>query len=469
MTKRGSEHKISQVAPGSIAEEYGIEPGDSLLSVNGQEVEDVFDYRYLIREEFLDLVVRKGRHSEEFLAMDLPEDEPEDWELEIEKDPLEDLGLEFESGLMDDYRSCRNKCVFCFIDQMPPGMRETLYFHDDDARLSFLQGNYITLTNMSDHDIDRIIRYHLEPINISFHTLNPKLRCEMLHNRFAGDIFGKVKRLKDAGIEMNGQIVLCRGINDEEELEYSLRGFEAYLPQLKSVSVVPVGLTRYREHLPKLESFDKEEARRVICRIERWQKYYMERYGTHLVHASDEWYILAGLEMPEEVSYDGYLQLENGVGMIRLLTQQVRESLRDYERSKREHDMGGAPCPKMRHVTIATGELAAPTLRRLVSEITTVFPYAGAQVISIRNDFFGERITVSGLITGRDLVSQLKGKDLGDCLLIPVNMLRSQEEVFLDDMTVSEVCESLQTKIIIVESDGQSLVSAVTGLDSIRR
>ena len=198
MTKNGSVHKIRMVTPGSIAEEYGIEPGDSLLSINGQEVEDVFDYRFLIREEVLTVVIRKGTHSEEFLSLKLPEDEPEDGELEIEKDAMEDLGLEFESGLMDEYRSCRNRCIFCFVDQMPEGMRETLYFHDDDARLSFLQGNYITLTNMSDHDIDRIIRYHLEPINISFHTLNPQLRCEMLHNRFAGDIFGKVKRLKYA-------------------------------------------------------------------------------------------------------------------------------------------------------------------------------------------------------------------------------------------------------------------------------
>ncbi len=447
-------HKIQSVAPGSIAEEYGIEPGDSLLSINGLAVEDVFDYRYMIREEELTLVIRKGVHSDEFLEMDLPEDEPEDWELEIEKDASEDLGIEFESGLMDEYRSCRNNCVFCFIDQMPPGMRETLYFHDDDARLSFLQGNYITLTNMSDHDIDRIIRYHLEPINISFHTMNPKLRCQMLHNRFAGDVFPKIRRLKDAGIEMNGQIVLCRGINDGKELEYSLGAFEQYMPQLKSVSIVPVGLTKFRDGLPKLESFGREDAGLVIDQISRWQDYYMERYGTHLVHASDEWYILAGRELPDEDAYDGYLQLENGVGMVRLLIDEVREVLREY---------GSHMAHPARHVTLATGKLAAPTLQMLMEEITEVFPDVQADVVPITNNFFGDKITVSGLITGQDLTSQLSGRDLGDYLLLPVNMLRSNERVLLDDMTVEEIEETLQTKIIIVESDGRSLVRAVTG------
>lgn len=450
-------HKIRSVAPGSIAEEYGIEPGDSLVSINGQAIEDVFDYRYMIREEMITVVIRKGIHSEEFLAMDLPEDEPEDWELDIEKDASEDLGIDFESGLMDEYRSCRNHCVFCFIDQMPPGMRETLYFHDDDARLSFLQGNYITLTNMSDHDIDRIIRYHLEPINISFHTMNPQLRRQMLHNRFAGDVFPKIRRLKDAGIEMNGQIVLCRGINDGRELEYSLAEFEQYLPQLKSVSIVPVGLTKFRDHLPKLESFDREEAGRVIDQISRWQGYYMERYGTHLVHASDEWYILAGRELPEEEAYDGYLQLENGVGMVRLLIDEVRKELREYRMT------GSAGNARERHVTLATGTLIAPTMKMLMGEITEVFPEIHCEVVPILNHFFGEKITVSGLITGQDLTAQLKGLSLGENLLLPVNMLRSNERVLLDDMTVEEIESALQTKIIIVESDGRSLVRAVTG------
>ena len=438
-------HKIQSVAPGSIAEELGVEPGDVLISINDQEVEDVFDYRYLTQDEELTVVIRKGNSMEE--------DEPEEWELEIEKEPDEDLGIEFESGLMDEYRSCRNRCIFCFVNQMPKGMRDTLYFHDDDARLSFLQGNYITLTNMSDHDIDRIIRYHLEPINISFHTMNPALRCEMLHNRTAGDVFPRIRRLKEAGIELNGQIVLCRGINDGEELEYSLREFEQYLPELKSVSVVPVGLTRFRDRLPKLIPFDADSAGPVIDQIERWQQYYMNRYGTHLVHASDEWYIMAGRELPPEESYDGYLQLENGVGMVRLLTEEIREELRRSAGRK----------ARSRHITIATGRLVGPILDGLVREITEVFPQVRADVVPITNHFFGELITVSGLITGQDLTAQLAGRDLGEELLLPANMLRSGESVFLDDMTVEQVEETLQIKTVIVESDGRSFVEAVTG------
>ena len=438
-------HKIQSVAPGSIAEELGVERGDVLISINDQEVEDVFDYRYLTQDEELTVVIRKGDSMEE--------DEPEEWELEIEKEPDEDLGIEFESGLMDEYRSCRNRCIFCFVNQMPKGMRDTLYFHDDDARLSFLQGNYITLTNMSDHDIDRIIRYHLEPINISFHTMNPALRCEMLHNRTAGDVFPRIRRLKEAGIELNGQIVLCRGINDGEELEYSLREFEQYLPELKSVSVVPVGLTRFRDRLPKLIPFDADSAGPVIDQIERWQQYYMNRYGTHLVHASDEWYIMAGRELPPEESYDGYLQLENGVGMVRLLTEEIREELRRSAGRK----------ARSRHITIATGRLVGPILDGLVREITEVFPQVRADVVPITNHFFGELITVSGLITGQDLTAQLAGRDLGEELLLPANMLRSGENVFLDDMTVEQVEETLQIKTVIVESDGRSFVEAVTG------
>ena len=432
------EHKIRTVEEGSIAEELGVESGDVLLSVNGTPIEDVFDYRYLTQDEELVVVVRKA--------------DGEEWELDIEKDYGEDLGIEFESGLMDEYRSCRNRCIFCFINQMPKGMRETLYFHDDDARLSFLQGNYITLTNMSDHDIDRIIRYHLEPINISFQTMNPELRCRMLHNPHAGEVFDKIDRLKEAGIELNGQIVLCRGINDGDELEYSIRMFEKYMPELKSVSVVPVGLTKYRDKLEKLEPFDAQSAAQVIDQIERWQRYYMEKYGTHLIHASDEWYILAGRPIPGEDSYDGYLQLENGVGMVRLLVEEVRQCLRERQGDDRK-----------RRVTLATGRLMEPYLKKLCGEITQKYPNVDAQVISIRNDFFGELITVSGLLTGQDILKQLKGKELGDELLLPVNLLRSGERVLLDDMTVEELEVALQIKIVIVESDGQSLVDAVIG------
>ena len=467
-------HKIRSVQPGSIADQLGVEAGDYLLTVNDRIVEDVFDYRYLTQDEELTLVIRKGTKNEE----------AEEWELEIEKDPSEDLGIEFESGLMDEYRSCRNRCIFCFVNQMPKGMRSTLYFHDDDARLSFLQGNYITLTNMSDHDIDRIIRYHLEPINISFHTMNPQLRCEMLHNRTAGDVFPKIMRLKEAGIELNGQIVLCRGINDGEELEYSLRMFEQYLPELRSVSVVPVGLTKYRERLPHLEPFTGEDAGPVIDQIERWQRYYYEKYGTHLVHASDEWYILAGRELPSEENYDGYLQLENGVGMTRLLMEEVREALEEDGGSQTEPvpdsaGPGGSGVSaekshikkhdaEKRHVTIVCGTLIAPVIADLAEQITRHYPHVRADVVPIVNHFFGELITVSGLITGQDLTAQLKGRDLGEELLIPCSMLRSGEHVLLDDMTVEQIEETLQIKIRIVESDGRSLVAAVTGAETLR-
>lgn len=427
------EHLVRAVVPGSIAEEMEIEPGDVLLEVNGQEPEDVFDYRYLMNEEEVLVLIRKANGEE--------------WELEIEKEYEEDLGMEFENGLMDDYRSCRNKCIFCFIDQLPKGMRDTLYFKDDDSRLSFLQGNYLTLTNMNDHDLDRIIQYKLSPINISFQTTNPELRCMMLHNRFAGDIMDKVRRLKDAGIVMNGQIVLCRGVNDGEELERSIRDLTELLPELQSVSVVPVGLTRYRDGLYPLEPFTKEDAVKVLDTIHRWQSRIMEEYGSHFIHAGDEWYLLAEQPMPEEDTYDGYLQLENGVGMVRLLQEEVEAAL------------DGLPGDdRVRNVSVATGLLAAPILEEQAEKIRAKYPKVEVQVIPIRNEFFGERITVAGLLTGQDLVRQLAGRNLGERLLITEHMLRFGEQVFLDDMTVEELEKTLQIKISIVESSGNDLV-----------
>lgn len=381
------EHIISAVVPGSIAQEMEIEPGDVLLSVNGQVPVDIFDYRYLMNEEEIQVLIRK-RSGEE-------------WELEIEKEYEEDLGLEFENGLMDDYRSCRNQCIFCFIDQLPKGMRDTLYFKDDDSRLSFLQGNYLTLTNMSDADLDRILYYKLSPINISFHTTNPELRCKMLHNRFAGEIHKKVQRLKEAGIVMNGQIVLCRGVNDREELERSIRDLTKYLPQLQSVSVVPVGLTRYRDGLYPLEPFTREDACQVLEMIHRWQKKIFDMHGTHFIHAGDEWYILAGQPVPEQDRYDGYPQLENGVGMVRLLEEEVKAALEGVSGDARE-----------RRITIATGELAAPFLAGHAERIREKYPDIRIQVIPVQNRFFGERITVAGLVTGQDLIRQLKGRIL---------------------------------------------------------
>lgn len=429
-------HKISGIKEGSIAWELELEPGDELLSVNGEEIEDIFDYHYLINEEYIEILIRKKNGEE--------------WEVEVEKEFEEDLGITFENSLMDEYRSCRNKCIFCFIDQMPPGMRQTLYFKDDDSRLSFLQGNYVTLTNMSDHDIDRIIHYHLAPINISFHTTNPELRCKMLHNRFAGDVLEKAKRLYEAGIEMNGQIVLCKGLNDREELERSISDLSGYLPYLQSVSVVPVGLSRYRDGLYPLKSFTKEDAELVIDTIEAWQKKLFPLYGLHFIHASDEWYLLAQRELPEEERYDGYLQLENGVGMLRLLDTEVKEALEQKEGDER-----------VRKVSFATGRLAYPYICGYAEAIRKKYPNTEIKGYEIRNDFFGEKITVSGLLTGQDLIAQLKGKELGEYLMLPCNLLRSGENVFLDDKTVEEIEEALNVPVKIVEESGHDFVEAV--------
>lgn len=437
---KNNRHKISQVKEESIAWELEIEPGDELISINGQTIEDIFDYHYLVNDEYIELLIRKPSGEE--------------WELEIEKEFEDDLGIEFENGLMDEYRSCRNKCVFCFIDQMPPGMRETLYFKDDDSRLSFLQGNYVTLTNMSDHDIDRIIHYHLAPINISFQTTNPQLRCKMLNNRFAGEIFPKVQRLFENGIEMNGQIVLCKDLNDKDELERSIRDLTQYLPHLRSVSVVPVGISKYREGLYPLEAFTKEDAEQVIDTIEKWQKKIFPEFGVHFIHASDEWYLLAGRELPEEERYDGYLQLENGVGMLRLLDTEVEDALKKKNTDDRK-----------RKISFATGKLAYPYIRRYADKITEKFPQIEIKGYEIRNDFFGERITVSGLITGQDIMNQLVKEDLGECLLLPCNLLRSGEDVFLDDKTVGEIEEALKVPVQIVDESGADFVAAVLGED----
>ena len=424
--------------PGGIGEELGIEPGDKLLAINGNEIQDVFDYYYYEESEQLLLLIEKP--------------DGEEWELEIEKDEDESLGIEFDQSLMDEYRSCRNKCMFCFIDQMPKGMRETLYFKDDDSRLSFLQGNYITLTNMSDHDVERIVKYRLEPINISFQTTNPQLRCKMLHNRFAGEALKKVDILYRGQIEMNGQIVLCKGVNDGEELERTIRDLTGYLPYLKSVSIVPVGLTKYRDGLYPLEPFTKEDAREVLSVIHRWQEKIYQEHGIHMIHAGDEWYVLAEEEVPEEERYDGYLQLENGVGMMRLLFNEVQEALSAVTGDERQ-----------REISLATGRLMYPYIGKILEEIRKKFPNITTHLYAIRNDFFGERITVSGLITGQDLTGQLKGQPLGERLLLPCNMLKIGEPVFLDDFTLEEVENSLQVKTDIVKSSGQDLLDAVIG------
>ncbi len=493
---------IKEVLEGSIAEEMEIEPGDVLLSVNGQKIRDVFDYRFYVKDEFLEILIRKA--------------DGEEWELEIEKDEDEDLGLVFENDLMSTYRSCSNKCIFCFIDQMPPGMRETLYFKDDDSRLSFLQGNYITLTNMSDEDVDRIIYMGLAPINVSVHTTEPDLRCRMLGNRFAGEKLRFLDRLYEGGVEMNGQIVLCRGVNDGVHLEKTISDLSKYLPHMRSVSVVPAGITKYREGLYPIELFTEKEAADVIELIENWQDRLYEKWGLHFIHASDEWYYLAHRPMPEEDRYDGYIQLENGVGMCRLFTEEFDEELRDIteqeigtsverkgqinrlaeEMNDGTTDEGSEPADvenaenhenavnhenatdhenavdsedaavKKRRVSVVTGALTYPMFREFGNRLEEAADGLSVFVHGIRNDFFGETITVTGLITGQDLIAQLlekqkAGEDLGDVLILPTCMLRSGEEVFLDDVTVDDVRAALDMQVEIIQGDGGAFVRAV--------
>ena len=429
-------HRISDVLAGSIGEEMGIEPGDVLLSVNGEPIEDIFDYHYLVNDEEIVVLIEKP--------------DGEQWELEIEKDFSEDLGLEFEQALLDEYHRCHNKCVFCFIDQMPPGMRETLYFKDDDARLSFLQGNYITLTNMTDQDIERIIRFHLAPVNISVHTMNKELRCRMLNNRFAGEALEKMNRLYEAGIPMNSQVVLCKNWNDGEELDYTVRELARMYPAMESLSVVPIGLTRYRENLEPMEPFERQDAKKVLEQIHGLQKEFLQKMGTRFVHASDEWYVIAGEPLPEADYYEGYGQIENGVGMLRSFMDEVKAYLETCEGDSRK-----------RQVSLVTGTMAAPYMEEMISLIRQKYPQITAKVYAVRNDFFGERITVAGLLTGRDILAQLKGKDLGEALLLPAVVLRSGEEVLLDDVTLSEMAFTLQTKICVVQSDGESFVRGI--------
>lgn len=437
--KKKNEHIVEKVLSGSIAEEMEITPGDALLEINGHKIEDIFDYQYYTQDEYIEILVRKPSGEE--------------WLLEIDKGYDEDLGITFENGLMDDYRSCHNKCIFCFIDQMPKGMRDTLYFKDDDSRLSFLQGNYVTMTNMSDEDVDRIIRYNLSPINVSFQTTNPELRCRMLNNRFAGQALEKAWKLAQAGIIMNGQIVLCKGVNDGAELDRSIRDLSAYLPNLESVSVVPVGLSKYRDGLYPLEPFTKEDAQDVLRIIHGWQNKIYPEYGTHFVHASDEWYILAEEELPQEEQYDGYLQLENGVGMLRLLLDEFAEAM--------EEDRINGRQARAKHITLATGRLAYRFIKQMAMQMEERYEGLQIDVIAIRNDFFGEMITVSGLLTGQDIMAQLKDRDLGEKLLLPQNVLKSGEPVFLDDYTLDDIEKALQVRIDIVKSSGRDFIEAI--------
>ena len=433
-------HQIESVKTGSPAYTAGLKAGDIILKINNVIIKDIFDYHYYSQESALDLDVLHPNQDVEIIHIDKDEDE--------------DLGIIFVNGLMDDYKSCSNKCVFCFIDQMPPNMRETLYFKDDDTRLSFLQGNYVTLTNMKMEDLDRIIYYKLGPINISVHATDPTLRCQMLNNRFAGDILDKIRKLYDAGIPMNAQIVACPGLNDGKQLDKTIGDLLEFAPVMQSLSVVPVGLTKYREGLYDLRIYTKAESAAVIDQIEKWQNIAMERIGSHFVQASDEWYITAGKDLPEADRYDGFIQLENGVGMLRLL---YEESLDALEIIRKPFFM------KKHRCTVACGTLAYKYIREICDMVSDKYNKISCDVVPIKNDFFGQTITVTGLITGQDLIAQLKDKDLGGRLLLSCNMLRAGENVFLDDITVSQVEDALHVKVRIVQSDGADFVHALMG------
>ena len=435
--KRKNKNIIKEIQPNSIAEELeDLEAGDAVISINDTQIEDIFDYQFLIQDEYLELLVQKKNGEE--------------WLYEIEKDFDEDLGLVFEEPLMDQYRSCHNKCIFCFIDQMPKGMRDTLYFKDDDSRLSFLQGNYITLTNMKEKDLNRIIRYRLAPINISVHTTNPELRCKMLNNRFAGKILEQIKMLYEAEIPMNAQIVLCKDINDKAELERTIQDLSEFMPYMESLSVVPIGLTKFRDNLYPLEIFDQQSALETLDMIHKWQKKLLEEKGNRFVHASDEWFCLAGLPFPDEEYYDGYGQLENGVGMMRLFISEFEEAM---EKSK-EFD-------KKIEVSVVTAKLAHPAILYFKECLEKKYKGVKLHVYCIANHYFGETITVTGLLTATDILEQLKDKPLGDKLLLPGNLLKADEDIFLDDITLEEFQKTLQVPVDIVKSNGTDFFNAI--------
>jgi len=432
--------EISGIQKNSIAGELGIEPGDFLVSINEQVVHDIFDYRFHCADTHLTLEIEKKNG--------------ESWQFDIEKDEAEDLGIEFAMPLLDEEKSCRNKCIFCFIDQLPKGMRETLYFKDDDARLSFLYGNYITMTNLSDDEIERIIRYRMSPVNVSVHTTNPELRVRMLNNRFAGDILEKIRRFTSNGITVNCQIVLCPGINDGGELDRTINDLTMLSPELHSISVVPVGLTRFRDDLPKLTPFDKESALKVIDQVEKWQKKLLDKYGSRIVYIADELYIMAEIPLPDYEAYEDFPQIENGVGMVSAFTYEVKEALKDL---KENQFFSG----REKTVSIATGVSVFKHFKEIVSYIEDRIKGLKINVYPVENTFFGPNVTVTGLLTGYDLIRELKDKDLGDRLLLCRNMFKAGTEIMLDDVTKGELEEKLGIKAQLVDSDGYALVEAL--------
>lgn len=420
--------KIKAVAPGSIAEEIGLEPGDCILKINGTDIGDVLDYRFLSCDEELELELLTAQGEHEIVEV---------------YTGYEDLGIEFENSLMDAPKRCKNKCIFCFIDQLPKGMRETVYFKDDDARLSFLQGNYITLTNLTERDIDRIIRMRISPVNVSVHTTDPELRCMMLGNRHAGNVYTIMQRLAQNQISMNCQIVLCPSINDGAALDRTIADLAALHPYVGSVSVVPVGLTAYREGLYPLKSYDKDSARALLAQLHAWQEKLRRTCGSALIYASDEFYLMAGLPLPPEEAYEGFPQIENGVGLITSMETEFTQALSELTLKKLS-----------RRVSIATGELAYPFIKSLTERIAKQVDGFSAQVYAIKNNFFGGGVTVSGLVCACDIIAQLQGKDLGDALFIPASMLRADDDVFLDDMPLSELEKMLNISVTSVLNDG---------------
>ncbi len=428
------EIKISDIEQNSIAEEMDIEKGDALLSINGKLPKDIFEYYYLINDEEIIIEIKKASG--------------EVWELEIEKDMDEALGIVFEKGLLDEAKSCNNKCVFCFIDQLPKGMRSTLYFKDDDTRLSFMHGNYVTLTNMKDEEIQRIIDYRIQPINISVHTTDSKLRREMLNNKNAGRILELIEKFASYGMTMNAQIVLCPEINDGENLKKTLKDLSRFFPQVQTVSVVPVGITRYREKLSNLRQFTVEECKTVLETIEETRKAMIETWNTGFVFPSDEFFLRAGADLPQPMYYEEFTQLENGVGMLSLFKEQFITALNDL----------GADREKTKKVSVVTAELAYPHMAELTRRIMEKVPGLEVRVHLIKNDFFGEKITVTGLVTGKDLLAQLKVSDCHPVVLIPENMLKQDEEIFLDDLTLSDVKGVLNVEMFSVKIDGRKFI-----------
>ena len=429
--------KISSVAKHSYAEKAGIKSGDLLISVNKNDIYDVLDYRFYVTDKNLEIAVKRG---EEMLSF------------KIKKPEYDDIGLEFSTYLMDEKKRCRNNCIFCFIDQNPHGMRETIYFKDDDERLSFLMGNYVTLTNLSEKDIERIIKMRISPVNISVHTTDPELRVKMMRNRFAGDCLKYIPMLDEAGITINAQLVLCRGYNDGEALERSLKELSK-LENIDSIALVPCGLTGHREGLCEIEPFDKESAADVIAIADRYGEENYKNRGARLIYASDEFFLIAGKDIPDSDYYEGYPQLENGVGMIRSDTDEFYECLENTD-----------ALPYNRNISIATGEAAFGFIGSLASKAMEKYKSLNINVYAIKNEFFGGKVSVSGLVTGGDLKKQLSGKELGDTLYIPENMLRAEGDLFLDGVSLDELEKALGVNVIANERGGYALFEAFTGL-----